>query len=175
MSTPPDPYTPQRGRDRTSNALEDPALTNDLDSNADHLYSFCGSLQSPFKTSLMVNDSCQSDMHVAAGPLRWLKMHSLHQLYKQLAACLDAFRLCLAYDDFHFSSLKAQKLKSNVTLDVLCVAGLSDNRDMIVSRITSVHSPQDNNTQGRNPVHLALTQHAVPGHGVSEHQTPLQT
>lgn len=45
MSTPPDPYTPQRGRDRTSNALEDPALTNDLDSNADHLYSFCGSLQ----------------------------------------------------------------------------------------------------------------------------------
>ncbi|RXN09699.1 GDNF family receptor alpha-1-like protein [Labeo rohita] len=46
VSTPPDPYTPQRGRDRTSNALDDP-LNNDLDSNADHLYSFCGSLQDP--------------------------------------------------------------------------------------------------------------------------------
>lgn len=148
MSTPPDPYTPQRGRDRTSNALDDPALTNDLDSNADHLYSFCGSLQvlkaigilqyihnkrqternslkckswflkvvlgkilvslseiklirkmqwkclsdaqtlsffkfwSPFKPpywlSLMVNDSCQSNTHVAAGPLRWLKMHTAY-------------------------------------------------------------------------------------------------
>ncbi len=45
VSTPPDPYTPQRGRDRTSNTLDDPALTNDLNSNADHLYSFCRSLQ----------------------------------------------------------------------------------------------------------------------------------
>ncbi|XP_051531074.1 GDNF family receptor alpha-1b [Myxocyprinus asiaticus] len=45
MSTPPDPYTPQRGRDRTSNALDDSTHTNGLDTNADRLYSFCGSLQ----------------------------------------------------------------------------------------------------------------------------------
>ncbi|KAA0725083.1 GDNF family receptor alpha-1 [Triplophysa tibetana] len=47
MPTSPDPYTPQKGRDRTSKAMDDSMISNDLNTNADRLYSFCGNLQNP--------------------------------------------------------------------------------------------------------------------------------
>ncbi|TRY99236.1 hypothetical protein DNTS_003380, partial [Danionella cerebrum] len=75
MSMPPEPYTPPRKQGKISSGLDEPELTNDLDSNADHLYSFCGNLQ-------VVKYLCKNNPEII---------------------------------------FAAQKLKSNLSLDVLCV------------------------------------------------------
>ncbi|KAL6475346.1 hypothetical protein MHYP_G00163860, partial [Metynnis hypsauchen] len=57
--TAPHPNTPQRGRDRMSNALDDQTLSNDLDHSNDHLYSFCGSLQAQkLKANVTIDVLC---------------------------------------------------------------------------------------------------------------------
>ncbi|XP_063077341.1 GDNF family receptor alpha-1b [Engraulis encrasicolus] len=45
LPTPQNPNTPPRGRDKTSNAIDDPSLTNRLDLGQDAMFRFCGNLQ----------------------------------------------------------------------------------------------------------------------------------